>query len=504
MPPPTVIVSPEAGRGRFAEARTSSLPGKGEAGALDGPPSRPLVIGAGPAGLTAALELVRFGVAPLVVEKGLLMGGLARTEERKGYRFDIGGHRFYTKVAEVEDLWGEMLGAEFRRTRRLSRIFYRNRFFKYPLEPLDALAGLGPVESLRIGLSYMAERLRRRPEPQNFQEWVVRAFGRRLFEVFFETYTEKVWGLKCTEISAEWAAQRIRKLSLAGAVVDALRGGGGEGSLIREFGYPRLGPGMMWERFAEVVAGAGGRIVTGVEVTELRRKGDRIEEVVGLREGREVTYETDHVISTMALRDLIARIRPAPPEDVTRAAADLKYRAFIIVVLVIRDPSLFPDNWIYIHEPGLRVGRIQNFKNWSEDLVPDADTTSVGLEYFCTEGDDLWESGDEALVELARDELERLGLAGSAAVEEGFVIRQPDAYPVYDPAYRENLATIRGFLDTIENLDTIGRNGMHRYNNQDHSMVTGLLAVRNLYGESHDLWSVNMERSFYETFQVPR
>lgn len=485
---------------RIAE-RVATFDGPGPAPARrDG---APLVIGGGPAGLAAALELTRRGYAATVVERGARMGGLARTEVRDGYRFDLGGHRFYTKVPRIAELWREMLGADFLTRPRLSRIYYRDRFFRYPLELLDVLAGLGPVESLRAVLSFGAQKLMPKKEPVSFEDWVVQAFGRRLFETFFESYTEKVWGIPCSRISAEWAAQRIRGLTLQRAVLDAVGLRKGTRSLVREFHYPRLGPGMMWERFAEAVAEGGGVVRRETEAVEIRIDEGRVREVLLASEGGEETVRPGHVVSSMALRDLIAGIRPAPPAPVTEAAAALHYRAFLIVVLIVEEEDLFPDNWIYIHEPGLRVARIQNFGRWSEELVPEEGTSSIGLEYFCEEGDDLWCASDDALAELALREFRRLGFAHGAGVRTVHVLRQPDAYPVYDEGYTDHLRIIREWLGRVPNLLTVGRNGMHRYNNMDHSMLTGLLAARVIDGEPHDIWALSTERSYYETFEVP-
>jgi protoporphyrinogen oxidase len=461
-----------------------------------------VVVGGGPAGLTAAYELVREGLTPLVLERGERVGGIARTEVHEGYRFDIGGHRFFTKVPEVEALWHEVLVDDFIRVPRLSRIFYRERFFRYPLEPVDALLKLGPVESALGALSYLRWRIRPHRSEENLEQWVTNRFGRRLYETFFKVYTEKIWGLPCTEIQADWAAQRIRGLSLRTAVTNALFGRGEAKTLITEFDYPRLGPGMMWERFQERIEEGGGRVRLGAEVTGLRRRGARVESVTVREEGEERSHPADAVLSSMPLPALLRALDPPPPAEVLEAAAGLRYRDFLIVTLILDRPELFPDQWIYIHSPGVRVGRVQNFGNWSPEMVPETGRSCLGLEYFCNEGEELWEMADGALLELARGELETLGLAGGSRILGGTVIRQSKAYPVYDRDYRKHLATIRPFLESLENVQTLGRNGMHRYNNQDHSMLTGLLGARNLLGERHDLWEVNTERSYHEDFQT--
>ncbi|MFB0546299.1 MAG: NAD(P)/FAD-dependent oxidoreductase [Anaerolineae bacterium] len=463
-----------------------------------------VIIGAGPAGLTAAYELARRGIRPTVLEQADKVGGLARTETYKGYRFDIGGHRFYTKVEEVQRLWQEVLGEDFLKVPRLSRIYYQGRFFNYPLDFFNALSNLGIVESLLILLSYFKARLWPYREEETFQQWMINRFGQRLFKTFFQTYTEKVWGIPCHMIQADWAAQRIRGLSLMAAVSNALFGTNRAKTLINEFYYPVLGPGMMWQRFREIVESQGGQIHLNTEVIRLRREGRRIKSIIAQHDEKKIEISGEHFISSMPLTELIARLDPPPPTDVVRAARKLNYRAFIIVGLIVDRADLFPDNWIYVHSPEVKVGRIQKFKNWSPAMVPDPQKTSLGMEYFCTEGDDTWTMSDAELIELATGELASLGLADASEVVDGVVFRQPGAYPLYDRDYRKHVEVIQRFLATMDNLQTIGRNGMHRYNNQDHSMLTGMLAVRNLLGEDHDLWSVNTERSYYEEALVNR
>jgi protoporphyrinogen oxidase len=459
-----------------------------------------VVIGAGPAGLTAAYELVRRNIQPVVLEQADKVGGLARTESYKGYGFDIGGHRFYTKVKDVEQLWHATLGKDFIEVPRLSRIYYQGKFFNYPIDLFNTLLNLGPVESLRILVSYLKAQLWPYPEEENFEEWVSNRFGRRLYETFFKTYTEKVWGIPCNEIRADWAAQRIMDLSLTSAVTNALFGTNGAKTLIDEFHYPVRGPGMMWERFKEVVEDQGGRVYLNSEVVRLNCSQDVVESVTVQRGNDTVEITGEHFISSMPLTELMARLSPPPLVEVCQATRELSYRAFIIVGLIIDRADVFPDNWIYVHSPAVNVGRIQNFKNWSASMVPDPEKTSLGMEFFCDVGDEIWAKSDIELIALATHELAQLGLADAGDVEDGVVIRQPHAYPVYDADYRQHLEVIRQYLTTIRNLQTIGRNGMHRYNNQDHSMLTGILAARNLLGEDHDLWQVNTERSYYEDF----
>jgi protoporphyrinogen oxidase len=462
------------------------------------------IVGAGPAGLTAAYELVKQGIIPVVLEKGDKVGGIARTETYKGYRFDIGGHRFYTKVEAVQQLWQEVLGNEFIKVPRLSRIFYRGKFFNYPISAFNTLFNLGIIESTLIILSYLKVRIWPLREEKTFEQWVINRFGERLYKTFFKTYTEKVWGIPCSEIQADWAAQRIKGLSLTTAIINALFGSNDTKTLIKEFDYPALGPGRMWEKFAEAVENKNGKVYLDTKVISLEREGNKIKSITAEHNGELVQYSADNFITSMPISALVARMKPQPPEEVLHAARSLKYRDFLIVALIVDSKDLFPDNWIYIHSPEVKVGRIQNFKNWSAALVPDVNKSCLGMEYFCSVGDEIWEMSEAELVELATRELVGLGLATTADVEDGVVIRQPKAYPVYDAEYRGHLQVLEGFLKGMENLQTIGRNGMHRYNNQDHSMLTGILAVRNILGEKHDLWDVNTERSYYEDFSVAR
>jgi len=465
----------------------------------------PVVIaGAGPAGLTAAYQLVQIGRFPLVLERDRRVGGIARTEEYKGYRFDIGGHRFYTKVPQVQAFWMEILGEEFIKVPRLSRIYYQGKYFSYPLSIANTVKNLGVFQSARVLLSYLKSKVKARlhpsEEPDNFEDWAIDRFGRELYLTFFKTYTEKVWGIPCSKIHSEWASQRIQGLSLKRAVINALFGANNTKTLIKEFDYPVLGPGMMWETVQDKVNTAGGQVQLQTEVSTVHHQDDRITGVTIRHEAGTEYFDTEHLISTMPISALVERLDPPAPAPVLTAARSLTYRAFLIVSLIIDANHLFPDNWIYVHSPEVKVGRIQNFKNWSAAMVPDSSKTCLGLEYFCTEGDDIWSMSQADLVSLATRELAQLGLADAADVIDGVVIRQPKAYPVYDGVYRQHLDVIRSFLSRFSNLHTVGRNGMHRYNNQDHSMLTAMLAVENIMGKQHDLWNVNTERSYYETF----
>ena len=466
-----------------------------------------VIAGAGPAGLTAAYELTRHGASCVVLEaEPTLVGGISRTDQYKGYRFDIGGHRFFSKSEEVNDLWREILGDQLITRKRMSRIYYNRRFFHYPLKPLDAFAKLGPIQSARILLSYIAARLRPIEPERSFEDWTVNRFGRLLFEMFFKTYTEKVWGMSTKEISADWAAQRIKGLNLTKTVLNALFGkkvkGKGEviKTLIDSFQYPRLGPGQMWEAAREKVRAGGNAVHHDARVARVEHDGSAVLAYVTRNsKGKLTRYQGQNFLSTLPIRELIRAMDPPAPPEVQAAAESLRYRDFLTVVLILDRADTFPDNWIYIHEPDVKVGRIQNFKNWSPDLVPDQSKSSLGLEYFCFEGDDLWTTPDADLIALARKEVDAIGLARAADVVDGCVVRMPKAYPVYDDAYQDHLAVIRGWLKSLGNLELAGRNGMHKYNNQDHSMMTALLAARNILGLGRfDTWKVNTDAQYHE------
>ncbi len=466
--------------------------------------TRVVIIGGGPAGLTAAYQLCKAGVESVVLEKDRVVGGLARTVNHRGYHFDIGGHRFFTKVKAVDDMWREVLGDGFLRRQRLSRIYYRKKFFYYPLRPANALINLGVLNAVWILLSYLKAQVFPAKREDTFDRWVSNRFGRRLYEIFFKTYTEKVWGIPCHEITAEWAAQRIKGLSLLTVLKAAFMGGQGQDknatikTLIDAFDYPRLGPGQLWETVAGKVTQQGTELVLGADAAEIHWRPNRVTGVVVEIDGKRETFEGSHFISSMPIRDLVQRMVPRPPDRVVKAASSLNYRDFLTIALIIRQADLFPDNWIYIHDPDVKLGRIQNFKNWSPDMVPDPSRTCLGLEYFCFEGDGLWTMPDSALVDLATREIEILGLASAADVEEGVVVRMPKAYPVYDGSYGEALDVVREFFGGMENIQLVGRNGMHRYNNQDHSMLTAMLAVKNILGAKYDLWGVNADQDYHE------
>ncbi len=451
--------------------------------------------------MTAAYELSKHGITGTIIEADGCVGGISRTVERDGYRFDIGGHRFFSKSAGIERLWEQMLSEPMLTRPRLSRIYYGRKFYDYPLKAGNALKNLGIGAAVACMASYAKARLAPIRDPASFEQWVTNQFGEKLYSMFFKSYTEKVWGIPCTEIGADWAAQRIKGLSLGSAIKSALlghRAGGSVKTLIEEFRYPRLGPGQLWEDCARSVQRSGWRIVFNARVVGATARDGLVDSVLVKEAGEERAIPCSHLFSSMPIRELVGGLKPEAPAQVREAAGGLTYRDFLTVALVIDAESLFPDNWIYIHAPEVRLGRVQNFKNWSPDLVPDQSKTCLGLEYFCNEGDDIWTTHDEDLIKLGFRELSELGLAGGLLVR-GYVVRVAKAYPVYDSSYAARLETIRGWLRGISNLHCIGRNGQHRYNNMDHSMMTALIAARNVaMGEARDAWSVNEDAEYVE------
>ncbi len=469
-----------------------------------GSPDDVVIIGAGPAGLTAAYQLTKLGKRSTVLEADDMVGGISRTVERDGWRFDIGGHRFFTKVGAVEEFWHEVLPDEdFMLRPRKSRIYYQGKFYDYPLRAMNALTNLGVIEATRCVLSYLWARIHPPKDQSNFEGWVAARFGWRLYRHFFKTYTEKVWGHPGSEMGADWAAQRIKNLSLASAIVNAVlpkRNQKDITSLIEEFQYPRLGPGMMWERCTELVEAAGTKVQLETAVTSIRhRDGQAVSVIATTADGGTTEYPASAVISTMPLGALVRAMDPAPPAEVLAAADGLSYRDFLAIALVV-PAAMVPwnDNWIYIHDASVKTMRIQNFGSWSPFLVKDGRNV-LGLEYTVLEGDESWTSSDEALIELGKEELGRLGLVDPSAVEAGYVVRMPKAYPYYDFVYHQNVNTIRAWLAAnVANVHPVGRNGMHRYNNADHSMYTAMLTVENLCGANHDVWDVNVEEDYHE------
>ena len=469
------------------------------------------IIGAGPSGLTAAYLLTKKGYSVTVIEKDeRYVGGISRTVEVDGYRFDIGGHRFFSKSKEVVDLWNEILPDDFIQRPRMSRIYYEGKFYSYPLRAFEALFNLGIIRSAWCMASYAKAKVFPNKNVRSFQDWTVNQFGHKLFSIFFKTYTEKVWGMPCDEMSADWAAQRIKGLSLGGAVIDGLKRSLGlnkrpnDGmetkTLLETFRYPRLGPGMMWDAARDYVVAKGNTVLMGHSFEQLAQGPDGNWQLSAARaDGSQAVITAKHVISSAPMRELSARIHPKPGTSLQ--ASKLRYRDFLTVALMIRSDDLFPDNWIYIHDSKVQVGRVQNFRSWSPEMVPDPSIACVGLEYFCFENDNLWASSDADLIELAKKEMAILGLCKAEDVVGGAVVRQEKAYPVYDDDYAANVEAMRAELEgKYPTLHMVGRNGMHRYNNQDHAMMTAMLTVENIAAGArvYNIWNVNEDAEYHE------
>jgi protoporphyrinogen oxidase len=466
--------------------------------------TKPIVImGAGPAGLTAAWELIKDGSEVVVWEADpIYVGGISRTVEVNGFRFDIGGHRFFSKSEDVNKVWREIMPDNFIDCPRLSRIYYRRKFFNYPLEAMESFRKLGPFEAVRIVCSYFKARLKPMRPETSFRQWVTNRFGKRLFDMFFKSYTEKVWGISCDEISADWASQRIKGLDLWAAVKSAFAGKKAEPTaktLIRNFFYPRLGPGQMWETATSKINAQGGKVIMDRKVVTIHWDETGVTHITGVNHLGEIfQQEGSSFISSIPLQELMLALDPPPPPEVKAAAKALRYRDFLTVCLVVNRADVFPDTWIYIHDPTVKVGRVQNYKNWSKEMVPDAKLTSLGMEYFCFEGDGIWTATEHDLAQLAIREAVQIGLIREDEVKDAFVVRMPKAYPIYDQEYHQHVETIRAWVSQFHNLQPVGRNGMHHYNNQDHSMMTAMLAAKNIQGAHYDCWKVNTEAEYHE------
>ena len=466
-------------------------------------------IGAGPAGLSAAHELAKASKKVCVLEKDLqYVGGISRTVVKDGYRFDIGGHRFFSKSAEVNKLWREILGAELLVRKRKSRIYFNKRFFPYPLDVLETLKNLGPTESARCLFSYLWRKVHPLHPVISYRDWVVNQFGERLFQNFFESYTEKVWGISCADIAADWAQQRIKGLSFGSAATSAiksalgLKGKSSPKSLIESFLYPRLGPGMFWETVRDKLRELGAFVEHGVTLSKMEYLSDSDDWKIDYFDSQNnaVSITTKHIVSSMPIKELATIVTDFPQEGMM-AAGGLNYRDFLTVALILNTPNIFDDNWIYIHDPSVKVGRIQNFRAWSPDMLPNTEHECLGLEYFCQEGDSLWRMSDSELVNLACEELKILGILNSFELVTGHVVKQPKAYPVYDSTYTSRVRSIRQIIaNRFPNLHLVGRNGMHKYNNQDHSMITGIFAARNIIARKnlYDVWKVNQDAEYHE------
>ena len=463
--------------------------------------SKVAVIGAGPAGMTAAYELAKKGVVVDVYEAAPSVGGLAKTIDLWNQKVDLGPHRFFSSDTRVNRLWLELAGQDYEMVNRLTRIYYKKKFYYYPLKPFNALLNLGIFDATRCMLSYFWERMRPTELDGSFENWVVSRFGRRLFQIFFKTYSEKLWGISCRELDSDFAAQRIKKLSLWEAIKNALFGGKGNShkTLVDQFAYPRGGTGMVYERMADYVNQNGGRVMLGASVHRVVTENGRVKGLE-LEGGHFEAY--DHVVSSMPITLLLKGMDDVPEEVVT-ACENLKFRNTVLVYLKVEAKDLFPDNWLYVHSPQLQMGRVTNFRNWIPELYGDEESTILVLEYWCYDRDALWTEDDEKLVDLATSEMRYTGLIGGSEVSAGQVHRIQRCYPVYDRGYKEHLGPVEKFLGSVEGLSVIGRYGAFKYNNQDHSILMGILAAENIAdGKNHDLWQINTDYDSYQEASV--
>jgi protoporphyrinogen oxidase len=459
-----------------------------------------IVMGAGPAGLSCAYELHKLGAAVTVIDRDKQVGGLAKTIRRGDLRVDLGPHRFFATDPVVNRIWEEIVGDDLRSVTRLTRIYYAGKFFNYPLRPFNALSNLGLQTSIGAVLSYFRSRLAPYSREDTFEEWVSNRFGRKLFAIFFKSYTEKVWGIPCTEIAAEWASQRIQGLNLFRAVLNAFGSRRSIKTLADEFTYPRLGTGQAYEKVQAHLEAHGHTVALQQEVVAIRHEAGRVTSVV-LRsaDGTEKTLTADAYVASIPLTLLVQRLDPAPPEAVLAASRALTFRNTVLVYVTVDRPDLFPDNWLYIHSPEVSLGRVTNFRNWSPDLYGDSNQTVLCLEYWCFETDSLWHEPEPMLIDRAKRELGKIGLCRAEWITDAWIARLPRTYPVYRIGYREHLQVLIDYLRGFDNLQEIGRYGTYKYNNQDHSLLMGYLAARNLGGERHDLWDVNSDTAYYES-----
>ncbi len=467
------------------------------------PSGKVVIIGAGPAGMACVYALAKAKQPSLVIEQDDAPGGLCRTLNFCGYFFDIGGHRFLSKSQEVNRLWQEIMGDDMLHVKRLSRIYYRKRYFNYPLSFLNTIFNLGLLESLLCIGSYLKHKYFKRGKDNTFEEWIINRFGKRLYDIFFKTYTEKVWAVPCQDISADWARQRIRGLSLRVAIQKAILGLKKQApkTLCDKFMYPKTGPGEFYQRLKEHACCLGAEFEFGKTVVSIRHNAERIIslQVNRAQGGQAETLPVDILCSSMPLPVFINLLEPKPAGYILAAARKLLFRDFLVVNIILDKESVFPDQWVYIHSPEVKVGRIQNYKNWSPAMVVDPKKTSLGLEYFCNEGNNLWNMNDIDLINYAVKELEEIGIVSRRYLIDGFVVRRKNVYPVYSLDYQESVGIIRDYLSRISNFYPMGRSGLFRYNNSDHALLTGIYTAGNLLGKSsYDVWNINSDSGYLE------
>jgi len=455
------------------------------------------IIGAGPAGITAAYELAKAGADVHLYEAGPDVGGLAKSLDLWNQRVDLGPHRFFSSDTRVNELWLEVAGKDYAMVDRLTRIYYKKKFYFYPLKPFDALFNLGFFQAFLCVLSYVKEKISPTPDDGTFESWVVNRFGRRLFDIFFKTYSEKLWGISCKELDADFAAQRIKKLSLFEAIKNAVFGGGGNKhkTLVDQFAYPLLGSGMVYENMRDSILSHGGHVWLNTPVKRLITSNGK---ATALELENAEVHEFDHIISSMPISHLVTRI-PGVPEEIKNLASSLQFRNTILVYLHVQGVDLFPDNWLYVHSADLQMGRLTNFRNWVPDIYGKENSSILVLEYWCYDEDSLWKDSDASLIALAKKELIQTGLIKNASISDGHVHKISKCYPVYEMGYRKKLVPVEEYLSGIQNLSVIGRYGAFKYNNQDHSILMGILAAENILKDSkHNLWDINTD---YENYQ---
>lgn len=461
------------------------------------------VIGAGPAGVTAAYLLAKGGAEVHLFEASGDTGGLARSITLWNQRVDLGPHRFFSSDPRVNELWLEVAGRDYEMVDRLTRIFYKNRFFYYPLKPFNAFLNLGPIESVLCVLSYFKEKIKPTPQDGSFESWVTSRFGSKLFRIFFKTYSEKLWGISCKELDADFAAQRIKKLSLWEALKNALFGGRGNKhkTLVDQFAYPLQGTGMIYERMARAVQERGGHVYLNTPVRRVITEQGRAT-AIELENG--TTARFDHVVSSMPITLLVQRL-PEVPDSVRKAASSLRFRNTVLVFVNVQASGLFPDNWLYVHSDNLQMGRMTNFRNWVPELYGSEKSTILVLEYWCYDEDEFWTKSDAELIELAKKETRMTGLVGDAPITDGHVHRIQRCYPVYDRGYKDRLKPVEDYLSSVQNLSVIGRYGAFKYNNQDHSILMGIFAADNiLKNAGHNLWDINTDYEYQESSRITK
>ena len=455
-----------------------------------------IIIGAGPSGLGAALELQKNHVKDiLIIEKNPDPGGLCRTVSFQDNRFDIGPHIFFSKNKEINELWHNIAGNEFITHKKLTKIYYKNKFFDYPLKPLNTLKNLGVIESSQAIIDYIISRIKTdKGDMQSFEKWVYKNFGKKLYQTFFRTFTEKFWGIDCKKISADWAAQRIKSLNLSKAILDAInpfRNSESDKKIGKIFHYPLYGTGVMYERMAEKIMEQGGTFLFDTMVEKINIQDNKVESITLKNKNAEYIIPIQTLFSSMPLTKVVKEMKPKVREDVLRATTELFFRDHISINLILDSSNLFPEHWLYIHSPKVKMARIVNYNNFSSCMTANKKTTALGVEYFVFQGDDIWNMTDRDIIEVAKEELQLMNLLKKNTIKEGFVVRNVDSYPVYFLEYKKHYSTVRKFISNFVNLVCIGRGGIYRYINQDYSLYTGILSARNYCGIHYDVWKEN-------------